>query len=75
MVALQRCYHYGRHSDTIAYLAEKGFDPLIWCQTSGTRVHKDVLNEAVQRNSGRHYLSQQSVILLNSFDGELVNPI
>jgi aspartyl/asparaginyl-tRNA synthetase len=37
-------HHYGRYSEAIAYLAEKGYDPQ-WGQTSKTGHSKDILNE------------------------------
>ncbi len=57
--------------DAIAYLAEKGFDPQFGARPVKRVIQRDVLNKLSKEILAGN-IATESVILLDSFDGELV---
>jgi ATP-dependent Clp protease ATP-binding subunit ClpB len=57
--------------DAIAYLAEKGFDPQFGARPVKRVIQRDVLNK-LSKEILAGTIATESVILLDSFDGELV---
>jgi ATP-dependent Clp protease ATP-binding subunit ClpB len=57
--------------DAIAYLAEKGFDPQFGARPVKRVIQREVLNKLSKEILAGH-IATESIILLDSFDGELV---